>query len=110
MQMATGLAAAGALGSAPASRGDVRDHEVPAAAPLPTMVPGHMAQEDTTREAEPPAEKIHRYRTIWLSDIHLGTPGCQADYLLDFLKHHDSDTLYLVGDIVDGWQLRKGWY
>ena len=50
------------------------------------------------------------YRAIWISDIHLGTPGCQADYLLDFLKHHESDTLYLVGDILDGWQLRKGWY
>ena len=49
-------------------------------------------------------------RTIWLSDIHLGTSGCKADYLLDFLRHHDCETLYLVGDIVDGWQLRKGWY
>ncbi len=51
-----------------------------------------------------------RYRAIWLSDIHLGTPGCKAEFLLDFLKHHESDTLYLVGDIVDGWQLRRGWY
>lgn len=49
-------------------------------------------------------------RTIWLSDIHLGTAGCKAEYLLDFLRHHDCETLYLVGDIVDGWQLRKGWY
>ncbi|HEX4843752.1 MAG TPA: UDP-2,3-diacylglucosamine diphosphatase [Limnobacter sp.] len=52
----------------------------------------------------------HKYRTIWISDIHLGTPGCQADALLHFLKHNESDTLYLVGDIIDGWQLRKGWY
>ncbi len=50
------------------------------------------------------------YRTIWLSDIHLGTPGCHADYLLDFLRSHRADTLYLVGDILDGWRLRKGWY
>jgi len=50
------------------------------------------------------------YRTLWISDIHLGTAGCQARYLLDFLKHNESDTLYLVGDIIDGWQLRKGWY
>lgn len=50
------------------------------------------------------------YRTIWISDIHLGTPGCQADALLNFLKHNESDKLYLVGDIIDGWQLRKGWY
>ena len=51
-----------------------------------------------------------RYRTIWISDIHLGTRGCQADYLLDFLKYSESDYLYLVGDIVDGWRLKKSWY
>ena len=51
-----------------------------------------------------------RYRTVFVSDIHLGTPGCQADQLLDFLKHHPSDYLYLVGDIIDGWQLRRRWY
>lgn len=51
-----------------------------------------------------------RYRAIWLSDIHLGTRGCQADMLLDFLKHTESDVLYLVGDIVDGWRLKKSWY
>lgn len=50
------------------------------------------------------------YRTIWISDVHLGTAGCQASYLLDFLKYNESDTLYLVGDIIDGWQLRRGWY
>lgn len=50
------------------------------------------------------------YRTIWISDTHLGTPGCQAELLLDFLKSTDCETLYLVGDIIDGWQLRKGWY
>ena len=55
-------------------------------------------------------EESHRYRTIWLSDIHLGTPGCQAYFLLDFLRTHQADTLYLVGDILDGWQLQKGWY
>ena len=51
-----------------------------------------------------------RYRTIFISDLHLGTPGCQADALLDFLKVHPSDNLFLVGDIVDGWQLRRKWY
>ena len=59
-------------------------------------------------EAHP--EKSRHYRSIWISDIHLGTAGCQAAYLLDFLKHNESDTLYLVGDILDGWQLRKNWY
>ncbi|SMC52665.1 UDP-2,3-diacylglucosamine diphosphatase [Polynucleobacter kasalickyi] len=50
------------------------------------------------------------YRTIWISDIHLGTAGCQADYLLDFLKHNEAKTFYLVGDIIDGWRLKKSWY
>jgi UDP-2,3-diacylglucosamine pyrophosphatase LpxH len=49
-------------------------------------------------------------RTAWISDIHLGTPGCQAAALLDFLKQLDCQTLYLVGDIIDGWQLRRQWY
>ncbi|MDE2148559.1 MAG: UDP-2,3-diacylglucosamine diphosphatase [Gammaproteobacteria bacterium] len=49
-------------------------------------------------------------RTLWISDVHLGTPGCQAAHLVDFLKHHDCRTLYLVGDIIDGWKLRKQWY
>jgi UDP-2,3-diacylglucosamine pyrophosphatase LpxH len=51
-----------------------------------------------------------RYRAIWISDIHLGTAGCKAEFLLDFLKRNESKYLYLVGDIVDGWQLKKGWY
>jgi len=50
------------------------------------------------------------YRTIWLSDIHLGTRGCKAEYLIDFLRHNDAATIYLVGDIVDGWRLKKSWY
>jgi UDP-2,3-diacylglucosamine pyrophosphatase LpxH len=53
---------------------------------------------------------VSRYRSIFLSDIHLGTRGCRAGILLDFLRHNESDYLYLVGDIVDGWRLRKGWY
>ena len=50
------------------------------------------------------------YRTIWISDLHLGTPGCKAEILLDFLKEISSETIYLVGDIVDGWSLKKNWY
>ncbi|XWN29493.1 MAG: UDP-2,3-diacylglucosamine diphosphatase [Devosia sp.] len=53
---------------------------------------------------------IRRFRTLFLSDVHLGTRGCQADLLLDFLRHHDADTFYLVGDMVDGWRLKKTWY
>ncbi|MEN2785909.1 UDP-2,3-diacylglucosamine diphosphatase [Sphingomonas qilianensis] len=51
-----------------------------------------------------------QFRTIWISDVHLGTRGCNAAMLIDFLDHVDSETLYLVGDIVDGWRLRKKFY
>ncbi len=51
--------------------------------------------------------KVH---ALFLSDLHLGTKGCQAERLLDFLRVYEADTIYLVGDIVDGWQLRSGWY
>ena len=44
------------------------------------------------------------YRTLFLSDLHLGSRGMQADFLLDFLRHNEADTIYLVGDIVDGWR------
>ena len=50
------------------------------------------------------------YKAIWISDVHLGTSGCQANYLLDFLKHNEADKFYLVGDIIDGWHIKRGWY
>ncbi len=56
------------------------------------------------------AVAVRHYRAIFISDLHLGTPGCQATALLDFLKSHPSEYLYLVGDIVDGWQLGRKWY
>ena len=59
-----------------------------------------------TPEPVPPL----RFRAIWISDTHLGTPGCQAARLLDFLRRTESDQLYLVGDIIDGWQLKRRWY
>ena len=60
--------------------------------------PGHRA-----------GQQLH-VRTVWISDVHLGTPGCRAVALLDFLRTVRCRTLYLVGDIVDGWQLRRSWY
>ena len=51
-----------------------------------------------------------RFRTLFISDVHLGARGSQAERLLDFLRSHDADTIYLVGDIVDGWALKSGWY
>jgi len=58
-------------------------------------------------DARPPTR---RYRTIFISDLHLGSPGCKAECLHDFLRHVDSDYLYLVGDVVDGWRLSKRWF
>ena len=55
-------------------------------------------------------DPTRRYRSIWISDIHLGTRGCKADFLLDFLKQTESEYLYLVGDIVDGWRMRRSWF
>ena len=53
------------------------------------------------------------YRTIAISDIHLGTKACKAEYLNNFLKHNSCDILYLVGDIIDGWRMQQNnlkWY
>jgi UDP-2,3-diacylglucosamine pyrophosphatase LpxH len=70
---------------------------------------------DAPPDAELPAVALRdpdrlRVRTVWISDLHLGTPGCQAAALLDFLRHVECETLFLVGDIIDGWQLRRSWY
>lgn len=52
----------------------------------------------------------HRVRALFLSDLHLGTRGCQAEALLEFLRVYDADLIYLVGDIVDGWRLKARWH
>ncbi|MBV7265628.1 UDP-2,3-diacylglucosamine diphosphatase [Erythrobacter ani] len=59
---------------------------------------------------EPSHQIRARYRTIWISDVHLGTKGCNAEMLIDFLDRTDSETMYLVGDIIDGWRLKKKFY
>jgi UDP-2,3-diacylglucosamine pyrophosphatase LpxH len=69
-----------------------------------------------TRQDDPPDASLSAHhdivkvRTLFISDVHLGTRGCQADLLADFLRSHDAETLLLVGDIVDGWRLRSNWY
>ena len=62
------------------------------------------------RSAPPPARPPRFHRTIFISDIHLGTRGCKAEFLCDFLAKNACETLYLIGDIVDGWQLKRRWY
>lgn len=52
----------------------------------------------------------NEYRTLWISDVHLGTRESKASYLLDFLRCNVADRLYLVGDIFDGWALKRSWY
>ncbi|HQZ46601.1 MAG TPA: UDP-2,3-diacylglucosamine diphosphatase [Usitatibacteraceae bacterium] len=64
--------------------------------------------EGLPRDEESPSAL--RFRSIFISDLHLGTPGCQAAHLLEFLRNTESRYLYLVGDIVDGWQLKRRWY
>ena len=62
------------------------------------------------RFASRPAHASRFHRTIFISDIHLGTRGCKAELLADFLARNTCQTLYLVGDIIDGWQLKRRWY
>jgi UDP-2,3-diacylglucosamine pyrophosphatase LpxH len=84
-------------------------------------LPSSLLAEDTALRADEPlppsapklgpsgAPRSH-YRAVFISDIHLGTRGCNADALIDFLDHVDCDTLYLVGDIIDGWRMKKRFY
>lgn len=80
----------------------------PLGIPWPTFLPD--GRPPTTPPEPPERVRTRALRTVWISDLHLGTPGCQAQALLDFLRELDCDTLYLVGDIVDGWQLRRRWH
>ena len=58
----------------------------------------------------PGAAMRTRYRTVFISDVHLGTRGCRSDFLIDFLGRVSCERMFLVGDIIDGWRLRKSWY
>lgn len=81
----------------------------PVPQPAAALPPFAVAAGDSGTNAAPEAP-TERYRAIFISDIHLGTRGCKAAYLLDFLRHTESDTLFLVGDIIDGWALKKSFY
>ena len=62
----------------------------------------------SVREFQPGQPR--RLRSLFISDFHLGTKGAQAEALLEFLRVYDAETIYLVGDIIDGWRLRSSWY
>ncbi|MFP5467780.1 MAG: UDP-2,3-diacylglucosamine diphosphatase, partial [Gammaproteobacteria bacterium] len=76
----------------------------------PMADPQELAEEGGDGLQTGAEESKPRWRTVFISDIHLGTPGCQAHALLDFLRANPSERLYLVGDIIDGWQLRRRWF
>ena len=66
---------------------------------------------DTRKDAsDQMSAEMQRYRALFISDIHLGTKACQAEAFLDFLKTHRAPRIYLVGDIVDFWRIRRGVY
>lgn len=67
-----------------------------------------MAQ--TMNALSPPRSAQASYRSAFISDVHLGTRGCQAAFLADFLKQNSFDHLFLVGDIIDGWRLKRSWF
>jgi UDP-2,3-diacylglucosamine pyrophosphatase LpxH len=73
------------------------------------MSPNHEARAFAAWRAAASAPCL-RLRSVWISDIHLGTASCQAEALLDFLRAIETEHLYLVGDIVDGWQLSRQWH
>ncbi len=87
------------------ARGEAPAVELPPAMLWQNSFRTHWQAEDELT----PRGKI-RLRTVWISDTHLGTAGCNAELLHDFLCSIKPDTLYLVGDIIDGWRLKRGWY
>lgn len=70
-----------------------------------TSLPLHPAEAAVVSQHNP-----RHCRTIWISDVHLGWRASEAERLLDFLKHYDADCWYLVGDMIDGWMLKRSWY
>ncbi|MCE7998631.1 MAG: UDP-2,3-diacylglucosamine diphosphatase [Rhodobiaceae bacterium] len=99
--------------STPALLGFFKDRKTPSKT-------NHLApKQASSRRRKTPFERIMatprpnaptQHRTLFLSDIHLGTPGCKADLLLDFLRNNEAETIYLVGDIIDGWRIKRSWF
>lgn len=71
------------------------------------QIPAAFKDESIDTDDAPAGRK---FRALFVSDVHLGARGCQADLFLNFLRDHDAETIYLVGDIVDGWRMRASWY
>lgn len=75
---------------------------------FPEWLKSHM--HDISSPANSPDNPARKFRSIFISDVHLGTRGSKADLLCDFLKNNDCETLFLVGDIIDGWRMKKRAY
>jgi UDP-2,3-diacylglucosamine pyrophosphatase LpxH len=75
-----------------------------------TLLPFPLPNLKAHGTARTPRHRTRQHRTIFISDTHLGTRGCKAEALADFLAHNNCQTLYLVGDIVDGWRLKHRWF
>jgi hypothetical protein len=73
---------------------------------MPILISPRFSFEPPRLESEP----VRRVRAAWISDVHLGTRGSNAAALLDFLREYEFETLYVVGDLIDVWQLRRGIY
>src|SRR5271165_1047534 len=85
-----------------------RDNDVRAPAGLRQM--GAILAASGQADAAKPRRPERHHRTIFISDVHLGTRVCKAELLADFLARNSCETLFLVGDIVDGWRLRRRWF
>lgn len=99
--------------SKPTLLGFLRDRKTPSDTkqPAPKQTSSRRRQSPFNRIMETPRPASpDRHRTLFLSDIHLGTPGCKADLLLDFLRNNEAQTIYLVGDIIDGWRIKRSWF
>jgi len=70
----------------------------------------HSALQQPSHTCEEHVRAQLHCRAVFISDLHLGTRGCKAAYLLDFLRHVECDRLYLVGDIIDGWAMKKSFH
>ncbi len=83
----------------------VRAHAKSSSQPSPDRAPSDAAPGGPV---PPPRADAVRVRTLFISDVHLGVRDCQAAPLVDFLRRHDAETFFLIGDIIDGWRAKPG--
>ncbi len=82
----------------------------PAVSSLRQSTPDRQPALPSDPETSVDDHRVRHHRAIWISDVHLGTRHSQVEALLDFLRYNECDTLYIVGDFIDGWELKRNWY